>query len=102
MITAMGLGGPCNGMAEPKPYRWRGQPIPAPAMPPPRTGRQREPTDAQRTRDARLALLATMRLASTGHPGPGEVTLEEAARRLGVKERTILRYQRALRTAGAS
>lgn len=99
-ITATGFGGPCNGLPEPKPYRWHGNPMPAP-----------KPVRRRKTipvpRQERLETLARVRVsaAPTGlhHLPDGVLTHAQAADMLGVSRRTILRDLQALREmAGAS
>jgi DeoR-like helix-turn-helix domain len=102
MITAMGLGSPRNGMPAPGGYRWRGRdwPEPKPAVPRP------QHSHIPGWRAQRLALLAGMRVSESNLPADrlprGVITVEEAARRLGVSMRTIERDLAALRTYRAA
>ena len=94
---ATGLGGPRNGLPEPKRYRWHGQP-PPPAPVPPQPG-DKHPTP--RARQERLEALAGLRVSdqnlSRERLPHGVLTCEEAARMFGVTKRTIIRDLRALR-----
>jgi hypothetical protein len=75
--------------------RASGQPEPEP--------RPKSKPDLPTKRQEHLAIIASLRMSDTSHPGPEEVTLAQAAERLGVSLRTVQRYKADLRAmAGAS
>ena len=96
--TAVATGAPWR--PEWRPYQWNGDPElrHVPGEPEPRHPVE---ADVPTPRQERLNRLAQMRLSSDPHPPPGYVTIEQAARELGVTPRTIERYRAELRKAAA-
>jgi hypothetical protein len=86
-----------DGMADFRPYRWRGKPAPAPAP----AGRP-ENSWIPGTRQERLEALAVMYMnrvagVNADRLPRGILSYEQAARKLNVSTRTIARDLRALR-----